>query len=405
MTENLSPSALEGLRIIDLSRVLGGPFCTQMLADHGAEVIKIEPPQGDETRDWGPPFEGDYSAYFAGANRNKRSLALDLSRPEGREVLLRLLAEADILVENFKTGTMEKWGLGFAETLHPAFPRLIHCRVTGFGADGPFGGFPGYDAMIQAWSGLVSINGQADQSPVRVGVPLVDICTGMNAAFAILAAVVERYKSGRGQSIEVALYDTAITLLHPHAANWLMAGVAPQRRGNAHANIVPYDSFPTCNHDLAIGAGNDGQFRKLCQLLGLTEMADDPRFKTNKDRAANRTILTDTLRQHLADKDGLALADQLMRAGVPAGAVLEVPDVLQHPQTRARNMVVEKDGYRGTGIPAKLSRTPGRVRQKPPGFNQSGKQILADAGFSNPEIDQLYAQNIVAADRKRAKGD
>lgn len=238
--------ALAGLRVIDLSRVLGGPYCTQALGDHGAEILKIEPPQGDETRGWGPPFRDGLSAYFSGANRNKKALALDLSLSKGRDVLLRLLEEADILVHNFKSGTMERWGLGYDDVLQARFPRLVYCHISGFGDTGPLGGLPGYDAVVQAMTGLMSINGQPENGPVRMGMPIVDIGTGLIATVAILAAVVERDRSGRGQKIDVPLYDCAISMLHPQAANALMTGKVPVATGNAHPNISPYDMYRLC---------------------------------------------------------------------------------------------------------------------------------------------------------------
>jgi len=221
--------ALAGLKVIDLSRVLGGPYCGQMLADHGAQVIKVEPPTGDETRAWGPPFADDgTAAYYNGLNRNKRDIVIDLSRPEGREIVLKLLADADVLIENFKIGTLERWGIGYEQTLRERFPRLIHCRVSGFGADGPLGGAPGYDAVAQALGGLMSVNGTPDTGPLRVGVPVVDITTGLSAVIGVLLAVIERQRSGRGQFVEATLYDTAVSLLHPQSANWLQSGQTPQ---------------------------------------------------------------------------------------------------------------------------------------------------------------------------------
>ena len=251
--------SLEGLKVIDLSRVLGGPYCTQILADHGADVLKIEPPQGDETRGWGPPFDGHGTAsYFLGLNRNKRGMTLDLTQAPQREALLALLEDADVLVENFKTGTLEKWGLGF-DALHARFPRLVHCRVSGFGADGPKGGLPGYDAAIQAMVGLMSVNGETDANgggPVRIGVPVVDIATGLNAALGIMFALRERERSGQGQFVEAALYDCGLSLLHPHSANHLLdARIVPGRSGNAHPNICPYDTFATGSTPIFLAVG------------------------------------------------------------------------------------------------------------------------------------------------------
>ncbi|GLQ05473.1 CaiB/BaiF CoA transferase family protein [Sneathiella chinensis] len=388
--------ALKGLKVVDLSRVLGGPFCTQILADHGAEVIKVEPPQGDETRTWGPPFnEEGLSAYFSGANRNKRSIALDIRTPEGKEILLKLLRDADILVENFKTGSMEKWGLGYEDVLSREFPRLIHCRVTGFGADGPFGGFPGYDAVIQAWAGLISVNGSPDSGPVRVGIPLVDLGTGMNAVIGILLAVNERHVSGKGQSVEASLYDTGIQLQHPHAANTLMSGNAPRLTGNSHPNIAPYDLYQTATAPIFLGIGNNGQFRKLCAELGRSDMADDPRFGDNASRLQHRDELNALINEALHDKDGIEFATRLLDAGVPAGAAMSVPEALEHPHTRHREMVVEMDGYRGTGVAVKMSRTPGAVVSPPPAFGADGRDILSDVGYSPDEVERLLEDGIL----------
>ena len=395
------PGALEGLKVIDLSRVLGGPYCAQMLADHGADVVKIEPPQGDETRLWGPPFDAEgISAYFAGINRNKRTMALDLSKPAGRDVLLKLLADADVLIENFKPGTMEKWGIGYDE-LSSKFPRLVHARVSGFGADGPLGGFPGYDAMIQASAGLVSVNGAPESGPVRIGVPVVDLSTGMNACIGILMALYERNRSGKGQFIDATLYDSAVALHQPHAPNYFMSGQKPKLFGNSHGNLSPYANFPTRGRNIVVGAGNDAQFRKLCQMLGTVELADDPRFKTNKDRLAHKSELEAELRALTKDRDGETFANELMQAGVPSGAVQEVPDVMEHPHTRHRNMVWEKDGYRNVGNPIKLSRTPPEVRSKPRKFGIDTRAVLAERGFTTAEIDTLVASGAALTDIKK----
>jgi crotonobetainyl-CoA:carnitine CoA-transferase CaiB-like acyl-CoA transferase len=397
-----NPGALAGLKVIDLSRVLGGPYCGQMLADHGAEVIKVEPPQGDETRLWGPPFDQEgISAYFAGINRNKRTIALDLSKPEGRDVLLKLLAEADVLIDNFKTGTMEKWGIGYADTLSKKFPRLIHARVSGFGADGPLGGFPGYDAMVQASSGLVSVNGSPESGPVRIGVPVVDLSTGMNACIGILMALYERNRSGKGQFVDATLYDSAIALHQPHAPNYFVAGAKPKLVGNSHGSLAPYSNFPTKGRNIVVGAGNDGQFRKLTQMLGKPELAADPRFKTNKDRVANRPALEAELRALTKDRDGESFANELMENGVPSGAVMEVPDVMEHPHTRHRGMVWEKDGYRNVGNPVKLSRTPASPRSKPKKFGADTRAVLSEHGYSAAEIDKLVAAGMALTEIRK----
>ncbi|MBV9835450.1 MAG: CoA transferase [Alphaproteobacteria bacterium] len=401
MAEEKATGALAGLKVIDLSRVLGGPYCGQMLADHGAEVIKIEPPQGDETRLWGPPFDDEgISAYYAGINRNKRNVALDLTKPKGRAVLLKLLESADVLIENFKAGTMEKWGIGYEDVLSKKFPRLVHARVTGFGSDGPMGAYPGYDAMVQAWAGLVSVNGAPDSGPVRIGVPVVDLSTGMNACMGILMALFERSNSGKGQFVDATLYDSAIALHQPHAPNYLMGGVKPKLFGNSHGNLAPYANFPTKGRNIVIGAGNDAQFRKLTQMLGKPDMADDPRFKTNKDRLANKAAMEAELAALTKDRDGESFAEELMLAGVPSGAVLEVPDVLEHPHTKHRNMVWEKDGYRNVGNPIKLSRTPPGVRRKPQRFGVDTKAVLKEAGYSDTDVSALLSEGVALTEKK-----
>ena len=288
---NDSPGSLAGVRVIDLSRVLGGPYCTQILGDHGAEVIKVEPPQGDETRDWGPPFHEGDAAYFIGVNRNKRSMGLDLSAQKGRQVLLRLLEGADVLVENYKPGAMEKWGLGYEDVLKHRFPRLIHCRVSGFGSDGPLGGYPGYDAIVQAMAGWLSVNGEEGSNPTRLGLAMVDMGTGLYAAISILMALMERQRSGQGQYLDMTLYDSAVSLMHPHIVNFNFSGKVPGPTGNAHPNISPYDTYRTGTVDIFIGAGNNGAFAKLCRELGREELISDERFINNIDRVNNRLAL------------------------------------------------------------------------------------------------------------------
>ncbi|MBN9429426.1 MAG: CoA transferase [Burkholderiales bacterium] len=363
-----SAGALAGLRVIDLSRVLGGPYCTQILGDHGADVLKIEPPQGDETRGWGPPFAPDgVAAYFLGVNRNKRGMVLDLSQPAGREALFALLADADVLVENFKPGTLEKWGMAHA-LLAQRFPRLVHCRVSGFGADGPLGGLPGYDAVIQAMAGLMSVNGEAGGEPLRVGLPIVDMVTGLNAAVGILLALQERERSGRGQFVETALYDCGVSLLHPHMANLLAGGKLPRRTGNAHPNICPYDTYRTRTAAIFLAVGNNGQFAKLCEALGAPALARLPRYAENRDRLAHSAALKADLEALLAAHDCETLAPALIEAGVPCGPVLALDAVVAHPHTHHRGMLVQIGEYRGTGSPIKLSRTPASYRLAPPAF-------------------------------------
>ena len=357
--------ALQGLKVLDLSRILGGPLCGQILGDHGADVLKVEPPQGDDTRAWGPPFQDGVASYYRGLNRNKRTQFLDLGQPEGQTRVLELMAQADVVVENFKIGTMEKWGIGW-EQVQARFPRLIWCRVSGFGADGPLGAWPGYDAAIQAMSGIMSINGEQGGGPLRVGLPVVDMVTGMNAVIGVLLALQERQRSGLGQLVDAALYDSGISLLHPHAPNWFMDGKQPQRSGNAHPNIYPYDVLQTGSIPVFFAVGNDRQFGLLCQHIGCPQLAEDPRFATAGQRSVHRALHTQLLEQALAAFDGDQLAGDLMAIGVPASPVQPVDAALQHPHTLHREMVVElPGGYRGIGAPVKLSRTPASYRLAP----------------------------------------
>jgi len=365
MNHNPNTGALAGIRVVDLSRILGGPYCGQILGDHGADVLKVEPPQGDDTRTWGPPFKDGVASYYLGLNRNKRLMRLDLATEDDRVVLMALLEEADVLIENFKTGTLEKWGIGH-EALAARFPRLIHCRVSGFGADGPLGGLPGYDAALQALNGIMSVNGEAGGAPLRVGLPVVDMVTGLNAALGVMLALHERRRSGLGQFIEAALYDSGLSLLHPHGANWFLDGRTPQRTGNAHPNIYPYDSMATATEPIFLAVGNDRQFTILCRHLGAPALSADERFATAGARSVNRVALKTELEALLATHDGPKLADALVAAGVPCAPVLSVSAALQHPHTAHRRMVVElPGGYRGIASPIKLSRTPATYRFAP----------------------------------------
>ncbi len=366
MMDPANTGALAGIRVIDLSRVLGGPYCGQILGDHGADVLKVEPPPGDDTRAWGPPFRNGVASYYLGLNRNKLGTQLDLASEQGRAVLLGLLAGADVLIENFKTGTMEKWGLGY-EQLVRRFPRLIHCRVSGFGADGPLGGLAGYDAAVQAMTGIMSVNGEVGGDPLRVGLPVVDLVTGLNAALGVLLALQERERSGKGQFVEASLYDSGLSLLHPHAANWFLDGREPRLTGNAHPNIYPYDAFPTRTAAIFLAVGNDRQFGLLAKHLGAPELAGDPAYASAGARSVNRAALRERLIALLAAHDSQALAQELMALGVPCAPVLSVSAALQHPHTAHRGMVVHiGDDYRGIASPIKLSRTPASYRHAPP---------------------------------------
>jgi crotonobetainyl-CoA:carnitine CoA-transferase CaiB-like acyl-CoA transferase len=397
-----SAGALAGIKVIDLTRVLGGPYCTMVLSDHGAEVIKLEPPQGDEVRDWGPPFDtaGDAS-YFIGVNRNKRSIGLDLARPQGKEVLLRLLEGADVLIENFKPGAMEKWGLGYEQVLKTRFPALVHCRVSGFGADGPDGGFPGYDAVLQAMTGLMSINGTGDSGPTRLGNPIVDIATGLFSAIGILMALQERTRSGQGQYLDMTLHDCGMALLHPHAANYFLSGKRPVATGNPHPNLAPYSKFRTRTCEIFVAAGNDPAFRKFCEFLGMPEMAEDPRFATNGARVTNRDALTEVLEARFAEEDGHDLTRRMLQAGLPAGPVRHVDEAMAAPHTLHRQMVTTLGGYRGLGTPIKMSRTPGGTRAAPPRFAEHTEEVLCRHGFGAEEIAALREAGVLVESRRK----
>lgn len=400
LSETLT-SALDGKLVIDLSRVLGGPYCSQILGDHGAEIIKIEPPRGDETRDWGPPFHEDDSAYFVGVNRNKRAMGLDLSTDAGREVLLRLLEKADVLLENYKPGTMESWGLGYEEALKARFPSLIHCRISGFGSDGPWGGFPGYDAIIQAMAGWFSVNGEADSKPTRLGLAAVDMGTGLYSAIAILMALIEREKSSAGQYLDMTLYDCAVSLMHPHIPNYNYSGEVPAATGNAHPNISPYDTFKTKTVDVFIGAGNNRAFGKLCLALDNPELANDSRFVNNIDRVNNRDALKQELEARLKNFDGEEICNQLANAGLAVGPIHNTQQVVDHPHTHHREMTIQRDWYKMTGTPIRLSRTPGKLRHLPPKFGAHTKEILQEFGFSDAEVNELLASDTVLEQRKK----
>lgn len=363
--------ALKGVRVLDLSRVLAGPLCTQMLADHGADVIKIEPPFGDETRQLGPPFDAEgLSAYFGAINRGKRTLALDLNTFEHRQIVLQLLEHADVLVQNFLPGTMEKWGLGYEQTLADRFPRLIYCSITGFGEDGPCGGRPGYDAVLQAMCGLMSINGSPDTGPTRIGIPIVDHLTAYTAMSGILMALFHRQHSGQGQQVEATLFDTALSLLVPHAANWMLSGQTPALLGSAHPNIAPYDSFQASDGAVFLGILNDAQFARFSRCMGHPTLATDPRFSSNAMRLQHRNALRVEIEALFSKHKKIELCQQLMQEGIPAGPVNTVPEALEQAHTQHRNMWLKRPGYQGLGLPIKLHASPGMPGSNPPVFNQ-----------------------------------
>ncbi|MGH9330585.1 MAG: CaiB/BaiF CoA transferase family protein, partial [Vicinamibacterales bacterium] len=338
-----SRGPLTGIVVADFTRVLSGPYCTMLLADMGARVIKIEQPgKGDDTRAWGPPFVRGESAYFLSINRNKESLTLDLKRPEAREVLDRLLAKADVLVENFRPGTMGRMGIGY-EHLSARHPRLVYCAISGFGQTGPRRDQPGYDAVVQAEGGLMSITGDADGPPYRLGVAISDIVAGIFASHGIALALLARERTGRGQLVDIGMLDATAALLTYQAGIFFATGSSPGRMGNRHPTIAPYETFTARDDDFVIAVGNDEQWRRFCGAIGLADLAGDPRFVTNRDRVTRYTELRPILAARLAERPRAAWLEALTAAGVPCGSVREVGEVLGDPQLEARGMIARLD--------------------------------------------------------------
>jgi formyl-CoA transferase/CoA:oxalate CoA-transferase len=392
---------LDGLTVLDFSRVLAGPYCTMQLADLGARVIKFEQPgRGDDTRAWGPPFVAGESAYFLSVNRNKESLALDLKHPDARAIIDALLARADVLVENFRPGTMERLGLGF-EPVAARHPRLVYCSISGFGQTGPRSAEPGYDAMMQAEAGLMSITGAADGPPFRVGVAVGDIATGMFAVQGILAALVARGRTGRGQRVDIAMLDAITALLSYQASSAFATGETPRRMGNRHPSIAPYDTFASADGEFVLSVGNDDQFRRLAGVVQLPWLADDPRFRTNADRVANAEALRGELSAALSRRRRGELLAALKHAGVPSAAVRTITEAFADPQLAAREMIVPLEHLaagtvRVLGTPLKLSATPASIRTAPPALGQHTDAILAEAGLSAAQIRELRRSGAVA---------
>ncbi|MDR5826281.1 CoA transferase [Caballeronia sp. LP006] len=395
------PGALEGLKVIDASRVLAGPFAAQILADHGANVIKVESPEGDECRGFGPPFVDNSSAYFNAVNRNKRAIVLDMNAESGRQVFWKLLESADVLIENFKASTLRSWGIENPADITARLPKLVHCRITGFGDDGPLGELPGYDAVVQAMSGLISINGEPGRLPVRLGSPIVDMTTGMNTALAALLALQDRNRTGKGQMADVALYDSAVSMAHPYLTNFLASGKTPKPAGNGHPNIVPYNLFETATTPIFVAVANNRQFRLLCQLLGSPALADDLRYASNGKRVENRADLEVELKDLFGKVQGESFGEELLRRGVPAAAILDVGTVAKAPHTAHREMVLESPDYRGPGIPVKLVRTPGMFRMKPPQIGEHKQQVLSESGFTESEISSLEVEGAFGEAKKQ----
>ena len=392
---------LEGFTVLDFTRVLSGPYCTMQLADMGARVIKVEQPgKGDDTRAWGPPFVEGESAYFLSINRNKESLTLDLKNPGAMRVLEPLLAKADVLVENFRPGTMSRLGLGY-EQLAARFPRLVYCSISGFGQTGPRREEPGYDAVVQAEGGLMSITGSAEGQPFRLGVAISDIVSGMFAAQGVAFALLARERTGRGQFVDIGMLDATAALLTYQAGIYFATGSTPGRMGNRHPTIVPYETFAAADGDFVVAVGNDEQWRRFCEVLKRGPLALDERFTTNRLRLANYDTLRPILGETLRSRPRAEWVEELKKAGVPCGSVRDVAEVLQDPQLDARGMIQEVEhavagAIRVTGIPIKLSDTPGAVRTAPPTLGQHTESILTiDAGLQPDEIAELRGAGAI----------
>ncbi len=395
-----STSPLSGLVILDLSRVLAGPYCTMLAADMGARVIKIErPARGDDTRAWGPPFAGGESAYYLSLNRNKESVALDFQTPQGREILGALVARADVLVENFRPGTLDRLGFGYRD-LSAKCPGLIYVSISGFGQTGPRREEPGYDSVAQAESGLMSVTGAADGPAVRLGVAVADIAAGMFAFQGLLLALVARGRTGRGQLVDVSLLDSVTSLLTYQAGRYFVTGEAPVRSGNRHPTIAPYDTFDTADGVLVLAVGNDAQWRRFCAAAGLEPLAQDARFATNDGRVVHGRDLHPLIADALGARPASAWVTRLRAEGVPCGMVRSIAEALADPQLAARAMIQTIDhptagSLRQLGIPVKLSGTPGAIRSAPPALGQHTRAVLRDdLGFRDEAIDDLARAGV-----------
>ncbi|MFT0631398.1 CaiB/BaiF CoA transferase family protein [Pseudomonas sihuiensis] len=404
--------ALSHIRVLDLSRVLAGPWAGQIFGDLGAEVIKVERPgSGDDTRHWGPPYikdaEGNDSreaAYFQSTNRNKQSLTLDFTQSEGQRLVRELVAQCDVLLENFKVGGLAAYGLDY-ESLKAINPRLIYCSITGFGQSGPYAKRAGYDFMIQGLGGLMSLTGRPEgeegAGPMKVGVALTDILTGLYATVGVLAALNQREQSGVGQHIDVALLDVQVACLANQAMNYLATGVSPKRLGNAHPNIVPYQDFPSADGNFILAVGNDGQFRKFCEVAGIANLADDPRFVTNKARVAHRAELIPLLRQATVFKTTAQWIEQLEKAGVPCGPINDLQQVFADPQVQARGLRLDLPNALGSSTPQvasplRLSATPVAYRSAPPLLGQHTDSLLQKLlGMSETQIAELREAGVI----------
>lgn len=390
---------LQNIRVLDLSRVLAGPYCTMVLGDLGAEVVKVEPPEGDETRGWGPPFAGGESAYYLCVNRNKRGMVVNLKTDEGKNILRDLATQSDVLVENFRPGTLKKFGLDF-ETLHDLNPRLVYCSISGFGQTGSLRDKPGYDFMIQALGGIMSVTGEHDGEPMKVGVAVADLFAGQNAVIAILAALQARTFTGQGQYLDISLFDSQLGWLANVASNFLISGKNPKRYGNAHANIVPYQSFQASDGWLVVAVGNDKQFEAFCRVMGKSELSSDERFSTNAARVQNREVLIPLLKPVFLQKT-VSEWTALIGDQFPCGAIHDLEQVFAMPHVQEREMLVQMEhptigALPLVGSPLKMDGTPVSYRLPPPLMGQHTKGILQNMlGFSEERVAGLMESGCI----------
>jgi crotonobetainyl-CoA:carnitine CoA-transferase CaiB-like acyl-CoA transferase len=398
--------ALDGMKVLDLTRTLAGPFCTMLLGDMGADIIKVEKVgKGDETREFTPPKWDGISAYYLASNRNKRSITLDIKSEEGRQIIYELVKESDVFIENFRTGTMEKLGLGY-EKLKEINPGIIYCSISGFGRTGPEKNRAGYDLLLQGYGGLMSVTGEQDGPPVKTGMSIVDLTLGIFAAYGILTAIIARGKTGKGQFIDASLLDGQVALLNFLVTSYFATGQPAERMGSAHPTIVPYEAFPARDMDIILAVPNNGLWEKCCHAMEWVDLLFDPRFKTNEDRVSHRTELVSILKDRLSVLESKDIFERLDAAGVPCGPIHTIDQVVNHPQVLAREMIWEVEhplvkNLKMAGFPIKLSDTPASIKRHPPLLGEHTDEVLSELGFQPDEIKELKVKRVVGELPKR----